>query len=136
MAVTVEHILPDIPEVLLRPILVAHAGYLRVLDLMDIEGGNFNNDLGDRQYPLNLINKLEVRIELMLNGRCQPTFRLYPVVKPRLPVPQAVSPLPAVRPPLGVEFDDIGPQCCLRGVQLLIGGNGREPNVGIGAVNS
>src|SRR5271169_1128044 len=136
MTVTVKHILPGIPEVLLRPILIARTRYLRVLNPLDIKRGDFNDDAGDRKHLLNCVNKLEVCIELMLDGRCQPTFRLYPVVKPRLPVPQAVSPGSAVRAPLGVKFNNVSPQCRFRSVQLLRGGNGREPDVGIAAANS
>src|SRR5208283_1718446 len=56
-------------------------------DFLDIKRGDFNDDAGDRKHLLNFVNKLEVCIELMLDGRCQPTFRFPTLVKPRLPVP-------------------------------------------------
>jgi hypothetical protein len=109
MSIAEEDILPDIPEVLLRTVLIISPGDGRVHDLLDIEGGHFDGNIGDRQDIGYQPYRFDICIELIPDRGSQPILRIPPVKEPRLPVPSlAVSPESSVPSPLGIEFNYIG----------------------------
>lgn len=56
VAVTAENILSDVPEAELITLLVIRAFNVRVLDLLDVEGRGFHNDLCHRKAFPNIVH--------------------------------------------------------------------------------
>jgi hypothetical protein len=137
VTVPIEHVLPDVPEVLLRSVLIVCSPDLRIPDLLDIECGHFHNDFRHGDNALDLLDDLEVGVELVLDGGSQPPLGFLPVQEPGLPVPGlAVSTGPPILLPFCIQFHQVGPQADFCDVQLPLPTHRRNANPGIAAIDT
>lgn len=86
MTITPEHIFSDIPKVELWSLLILLPFNFRMLDLLDVKLGHFNDDLVHWQQGMNPEHRLDVRIDPVLNRRGKPAIRLSAVQKPASPI--------------------------------------------------
>ena len=74
MPVTEQHVLPDVPEPKLLPLLIFFVMYRRILNLLNIKTRNFNNDLAYWKYLINIFNNSEMTVNFAFDRRGKPTF--------------------------------------------------------------
>ena len=103
-AVTAENILSDVTEAELITLLVIRALNVRVLDILDVEGRGFHNDLCHRKAFPSIVHAGQMGVDLVFNTRSQPplVFAVNPIVKPgstvtRLAVTSGSAHLPTQR---------------------------------------
>ncbi len=84
--IPVNDILPDIPKAGLLTFLVFGAFDVRVVNFLDVEGGDFDGGFGDREYLVQQGNESDMGVFLVFDTRGQPTIGPFSVVKTGCPV--------------------------------------------------
>jgi hypothetical protein len=108
MAISPQHIFPNILETKLWSLLIRFSFNLRIFDLLDIKLCHLNHGLADRQEVVHPFDRLEMHIDFVLHRRGKPSLGPPSIVEARFAVPcLAVTPGPTKLPARCQQFSHI-----------------------------
>jgi len=129
MTIPEENVLADIPESKLITLLVCLTFDFGISDLLNVEGGDFNDGITDWQYLVDKIHYFNVSIDLVLDAWCKPTLilRLNPVQESGFTITSlSASPRPSILSACREQINYIGSQVNFRLEQDVLLGCSRQ----------
>ncbi len=132
MTVSEKNVLAHVPESELVAMLIVRSCDLGILDLLNVEGCGFNQDLADRQHSANRFNARDVRLNAVFHGRRKPTLvlRSNAIIEARGAIARlAISPCTSESQTIGQKSRDVLPKFDFGREDFLLFRRGGNANV-------